>query len=263
MVLDKHLGFLATRDLIDVAGEYIDVVKLTFGTSDLYDASYLKKKIALLKEAGIDVMPGGTLTEIAIYQEVYPAYLKRAKEIGFTHMEISDGTIRMTREERRRFIALAVDEGFRVSTEVGTKDLKNPKGAEDMNAELRADLADGAGGYLASKRFEYTLSEKPRAGYVVVEAKEAGRGSTIYDEYGLVREAEVEKLLAGVDDPGRIVWEAPLRDQQDYLIARFGANVNIGNCPPEGVLSLETLRRGLGETPFRVAYERKAGKDDV
>lgn len=237
MVLDKGLGLNQTRDFIDTVGDYVDELKLTFGTSVCYERFYLEKKIEMLRGAGIQVMPGGTLTELAIFQGIYPEFLKKAREKGFTTIEISDGTIEMKRSERGDYIRRAKDAGFFVITEVGTKDLKNPKATEALNEQLLLDLEMGAA-------------------KVVIEAKEAGVGSTIYNEQGLVKESEVNKLIKGLDSIDHLIWEAPLRDQQDYLIGRFGANVNIGNCPPEGVMSLEVIRNGLGETPFRMAYNK-------
>jgi len=236
MVLDKGLGLNATRDLIDTVGDYIDELKLTFGTSCFYEKHYLEKKIEMLRSAGIQVMPGGTLTELAIFQGVFPQFLARAKEKGFTTIEVSDGTIEMTPSQRGDYIKRASDAGFYVITEVGTKDLNNPKATEMLNEQLLKDLEMGA------KK-------------VVIEAKEAGVGSTIYNEQGIVKESEVNKLIKGLDSTDKLIWEAPIRDQQDYLIARFGANVNIGNCPTDGVMSLEVIRNGLGETPFRMAYQ--------
>lgn len=237
MVLDKGLGLNQTRDFIDTVGDYVDELKLTFGTSVCYERFYLEKKIEMLRGAGIQVMPGGTLTELAIFQGIYPEFLKKAREKGFTTIEISDGTIEMKQSERGDYIRRAKDAGFFVITEVGTKDLKNPKATEALNEQLLLDLEMGAA-------------------KVVIEAKEAGVGSTIYNEQGLVKESEVNKLIKGLDSIDQLIWEAPLRDQQDYLIGRFGANVNIGNCPPEGVMSLEVIRNGLGETPFRMAYNK-------
>lgn len=237
MVLDKGLGLNQTRDFIDTVGDYVDELKLTFGTSVCYERFYLEKKIEMLRGAGIQVMPGGTLTELAIFQGIYPEFLKKAREKGFTTIEISDGTIEMKQSERGDYIRRAKDAGFFVVTEVGTKDLKNPKATEALNEQLLLDLEMGAA-------------------KVVIEAKEAGVGSTIYNEQGLVKESEVNKLIKGLDSIDQLIWEAPLRDQQDYLIGRFGANVNIGNCPPEGVMSLEVIRNGLGETPFRMAYNK-------
>lgn len=245
MVLDKALGLRGTQDLIGTAGAYIDDVKLTFGTSVFYEKNLLEKKIDLLRSAGIHVMPGGTMTEIAVWEGVFPAFLKKARQIGFTMIEVSDGTIEMSAALRGDLIRRAADEGFLVITEVGTKDLKHPKASTILNEQIHKDLELGAS-------------------RVVIEAKEAGTATTIYNEQGLVKEEEVARLIAGLEDLDRIIWEAPIRDQQDYLVARFGPNVNIGNCQPEGVLSLEVLRNGLGETPFRHAcQERLAAKQGL
>lgn len=243
MVLDKGLGLNAVRDLVDTVGPYIDEVKLTFGTSCCYERNYLERKIALLQQSGIEVMPGGTLTELAIFQGRYVEFLRKARLLGFSVIEVSDGTIEISQSDREDCIKRALDEGFQVFTEVGTKDLDHPKPTSHLNEQLLRDLETGA-----SK--------------VVIEAKEAGVKSTIYNEKGIVKQEEVDKLIAGVPSLDRIVWEAPMRDQQDYLIGRFGSNVCIGNCPPEGVMSLETIRMGLGETPFRQAFQRQQKETD-
>ena len=44
MIIDKGLGFHHLEDLIQVKGDYIDIIKLTFGTSAFYDKNLLKKK---------------------------------------------------------------------------------------------------------------------------------------------------------------------------------------------------------------------------
>jgi len=43
----------------------------------------------------------------------------------------------------------------------------------------------------------------------------------------------------------RIIFEAPRPDQQSWMVRHLGADVNVGNVPPEEVLPLETLRLGL------------------
>ena len=46
-----------------------------------------------------------------------------------------------------------------------------------------------------------------------------------------------------------LIWEAPLKNQQQNLILRFGPNVNLGNIQPADVLAVEALRCGLrGDT---------------
>jgi phosphosulfolactate synthase len=50
----------------------------------------------------------------------------------------------------------------------------------------------------------------------------------------------------GVDN---IIFEAPDKSQQVYLILHLGADVNLGNIRTDDVIPLETLRRGLrGDT---------------
>jgi phosphosulfolactate synthase len=43
----------------------------------------------------------------------------------------------------------------------------------------------------------------------------------------------------------RVLFEAPQRAQQAWLIRRYGPNVNIGNVWPAAALSVEALRLGL------------------
>ena len=46
-----------------------------------------------------------------------------------------------------------------------------------------------------------------------------------------------------------MLFEAPIKKQQAWFIKQFGANVNLGNIPPDEVISVETLRVGVrGDT---------------
>ncbi|MCF8012187.1 MAG: phosphosulfolactate synthase, partial [Clostridiales bacterium] len=42
-----------------------------------------------------------------------------------------------------------------------------------------------------------------------------------------------------------IIWETPLKEQQQEMILRLGSNVNLGNIPPHEIIALEALRVGL------------------
>ena len=61
---------------------------------------------------------------------------------------------------------------------------------------------------------------------------------------GAVHTELVEAILHAV---GRevVIFEAPRRSQQTWLIQHVGPNVNLGNIQAEDVIALETLRRGL------------------
>jgi phosphosulfolactate synthase len=56
-----------------------------------------------------------------------------------------------------------------------------------------------------------------------------------------------------------LLWEAPIKNQQQALILRFGTNVNLGNIPPDEILALEALRQGARGDTLKRAYlaERK------
>jgi phosphosulfolactate synthase len=236
-VLDKHLGLHGIRDLIAVAGPYIDVLKLTSLTTAFYPESLLRKKIILLRDAGIEVCPGGTCAEVMIWQGVYREYLKRAKALGFTGIEISDGTIEIDDASRREALGLAAEMGFRVFSEVGRKEWSSQIGLEQLAADLKRDLGYGA--------------EK-----VIIEAMEAGHSVGIMDEHGHPSEEGLKALLNAAGGPERVIFEAPLRQQQELFIASVGTNVNLGNIPPDEALVVEAARWGTTGIPFMRAYNK-------
>ncbi len=235
MVIDKGLGEHQLRDLLLTAGDYIDIIKLTFGTSAFYDRDVLKKKNDLITTAGIDVMPGGTFLEVSVWQKTVASYLERAKQLGFTAIEVSDGTIEMDRTTRREVIRKAKEMDFMVITEVGKKDPAETPSMEAIHELIHEDLSNGA--------FK-----------VIIEAREAGRGVGIFDQDGKTRSSEIDGILKGGAAVDSLVWEAPLKNQQQDLILRFGLNVNLGNIPPEEVLALEALRQGLRGDTLKRAY---------
>lgn len=235
MVIDKGMGIHRIEDLIQSASEYIDIVKLTFGTSAFYDKEFLKGKNTIITSADIDVMPGGTFLEIAIWQKKLDEYLDRAKELGFSAIEISDGTIDMDLNTRKNAISTARDRGFKVITEVGKKDPKEAIPLSQVHRLIEEDLSNGAV-------------------KVIIEAREAGKGVGIFDADGKIKQDEVEGIISGVKDIDTIMWEAPIKNQQQALIIRCGTNVNLGNIPPDEILALEALRQGVRGDTLKRAY---------
>ena len=108
MLIDKGLGLTETGDLLELAAEHIDYIKLTFGTAALYPMALLRAKVALIRSYGIDVYPGGTFFEVAHTQNKVDPYLHRCKELGFNFIEVSDGSIILAPEARRAVTRSAV-----------------------------------------------------------------------------------------------------------------------------------------------------------
>lgn len=230
MVIDKGLGLGAIRDLTAVAAGYIDFIKLGFGTSLLYPAPVLVEKIRVLREAGVQVYPGGTLLEVAVYQGAAAEFLVAAARLGFSYVEVSDGTIDLPPAVRRDLIRRARDMGFGVLAEIGKKDSGRALVPEEVWEQAAADRAAGAE-------------------LVIVEGRDSGRGVGIYDAGGQIREPLLEAIAAGFEGADGVMWEAPQTHQQQALLLRFGPEVNLGNVQPADALALEAMRRGLrGDT---------------
>ena len=78
---------------------------------------------------------------------------------------------------------------------------------------------------------------------VIAEARESGTAGI----YRADRRAEdrADRGDRPRGRPGRLIFEAPQREQQVWLLQHFGTECNLGNIAPADVLSLETLRLGL------------------
>src|SRR5690606_34324739 len=104
-----------------------------------------------------------------------------------------------------------------------------------------------SGSRIDAMAFAETAEKDWQAGaeLVIVEARESGVGVGLFDERGACREQELQDLLRIVPNRERILWEAPLKEQQVSLIKAIGPEVNLGNIPVQDVMALETMRRGL------------------
>ena len=236
MVMDKGMGIRSLEDLIEVSGEYIDIIKITAGTYLLYKKDVLYRKIKLISENNIDVMLGGTSTEIAIHQNVYNEFLTFAKKLGVDVIEIADGSITLPKEIRRDAVNKAKDHGFKVITEVGKEEPDEELSVAEIIDGILWDLESGAE-------------------FVNIEAREFGNIG-IYNNEGKLQKDIVKQIQAGVKEFNRILWEAPMFAQQLDLVRQFGNSVNLANIQPLDALRLETLRMGLIGDTFRDAMAR-------
>ena len=218
-VLDKGLGPRAWEDVLETSGLYIDVVKLGWGTA--FVTANLRKKLDVLRDKRVVV--GGTFFEAVWATGQLERYKQWLGELGFDHVEISDGAVEIPREQKLELIAdLARD--FTVLSEVGSKDSSVEFTSEEWTQWLREELDAGAW-------------------KVITEARE-GASSGIFTSDGAMRTDLVEEIGSAVDLDD-VIFEAPTKAAQAWFVKRFGPTVNLGNIPPEEAIPLETLRRGL------------------
>ena len=207
--------------MLEVAGQIIDVVKLGWGTAVV--SSNLEPKLRRYAAHGVPVVLGGTLTELAIRQGRVDGLVAWLRELGLRHVEISDGTIALDPLVKRELIERLSGE-FTVLAEVGSKDADFIMAPYVWVEQIQRDLDAGAW-------------------KVIAEARESGTAG-IYRADGEVRTGLIDEIAHAID-PGRLIFEAPLREQQVWLLQRFGTECNLGNIAADDVLSLETLRLGL------------------
>ncbi|HEX7468750.1 MAG TPA: phosphosulfolactate synthase [Methanobacterium sp.] len=235
MMLDKGMGPNMVEDFLEISGPYVDFAKLGWGTSAIHERELIKYKVDTYLSNDIIPYPGGTLFELAYIKDKFNEFLNEADELGFKAIEISDGTVDITQGERERIIGEVREAGFMALTEVGKKD---PKKDHHFTALDRVNLV--------------RLDLDAGADKVIIEAREGGKGLGIYNDKGNVKEEDVQVLEDNLDVK-KLIWEAPQKNQQAYLILKFGSNVNLGNISPDEITALETMRRGLrGDTLGRV-----------
>ena len=220
-VMDKGLNLREIEGLFDTAGEYVDIVKLGWGTS--YVTNNLEKKIALYRSFSTPVVCGGTLFEAVYGKDKMDDFKRWLEHYRFSHVEISDGTLDIPREQKLELIAdFARD--FVVLSEVGSKD-------SEVN--------------IAPYLWVQWMREELDAGAwkVIAEGREAGTAG-IYRPTGELRTGLVDEIEHSISFHD-LIWETPTKSSQAWFVRHFGPEVNLGNIPPDEVIALETLRLGL------------------
>jgi phosphosulfolactate synthase len=226
-VMDKGLNLREIEGMFDTAGEYVDIVKLGWGTS--YVTNNLEKKIALYRSFQTPVVCGGTLFEAVYGRSKMDDFKRWLAHYRFSHVEISDGTLDIPRDEKLRLIAEFAQD-FVVLSEVGSKD-------SDVN--------------IAPYLWVQWMREELDAGAwkVIAEGREGGTAG-IYRPTGEMRTGLIDEIVHEIelDD---IIFEAPTKSSQAWFVRKFGPEVNLGNIPPEEVIPLETLRLGRRSDTLR------------
>lgn len=224
MVIDPGMFTAQFEDAIDSVGEFVDLVKFGWGTCLV--TKDIKRKIDILRSAGIDFYFGGTLFERYALDGLVSEWLALCRVMGATHVEVSNGTIPIDNAEKARWVARLAGE-FVVISEVGFKDMRRSDALPPARwiSLIEQDLAAGAH-------------------LVTAEARESGRGGICRAD-GKPRHELVDEIVGSRIDLDRLLFEAPNKELQTYFLRRMGSSVNLGNIRADDVIGLETLRRGL------------------
>jgi phosphosulfolactate synthase len=225
MAMDKGLSIREVEDFLEVAGDYVDIVKLGWATS--YVVPNLQKKLDVYRAAGIPTYFGGTLFEAFIVRKQFEDYRRLLDKYNMTFAEVSDGSLEMDHSQKCDYIRTLAEQ-VTVLSEVGSKDAEKIIPPYMWIRLMQAELDAGAW-------------------KVIGEAREGGNVG-LFRSTGEVRSGLVEEILTKIPFE-KILWEAPQKAQQVWFIKLLGANVNLGNIAPSEIIPLETIRLGLrGDT---------------
>jgi len=229
MVIDKGLTTIEAAGIAMDNAEYVDFIKIGFGTSLI--TPNLERKIATYKEAEITPYFGGTLFEVFVARNMFNEYQLFLDQYGIEFAEVSDGTVNMEHSKKLEYIK-ELKKNFTVISEVGSKDASVHYTPEEWIAQMQAELAAG--------------SVK-----VITEARESGTIG-IFNKDGSPN-MELITFISNNIAVEKVMWEAPLKAQQAMFINLFGCDVNLGNIAAHEIIALESLRMGLrGDTFYKI-----------
>jgi phosphosulfolactate synthase len=228
MMIDGGLPTGLFADTLESHADLVDVVKFGWGTSIV--TKHIRRKVDAARANGVDFYFGGTLFEKFLVQGRVDDWRRFVDGFGATTIEISNGTIDLANADKAGWVArFAAD--YRVLSEVGFKDTARADGmgANEWLADIREDLSAGAA-------------------KVITEARESGT-SGLADASGKLRLDILDHILSSGIALESLMFEAPTKALQTYLVTRVGSDVNLGNIAPADLVPLETLRLGLrGDT---------------
>lgn len=227
MVMDKGISLRQAEDFLSVSADYVDYIKLGFGTS--FITPNVKEKIRLYQNAGLKVYVGGTLFEAFVARDKFEDYRKYISGLGLDCAEVSDGSLELNHEKKCEYIHLLSKDNT-VLSEVGSKE---------------------EGVIIHPARWINMMQNELEAGAfkVIAEARESGTVG-IFHKNGSAHTMLINRIVNKVKIEN-IIWETPQKSQQVYFLKLFGCNVNVGNIAVDDVIPLETLRLGLrGDTFF-------------
>tara|TARA_B100000579_G_C22722112_1_gene799961 strand:+ start:334 stop:1047 length:714 start_codon:yes stop_codon:yes gene_type:complete len=222
-ILDASTPFEIVKYYLSSYSKLIDIYKFGWGSS-LIDPEFEKKKDYCDKNDIIPVL-GGTMFEYFYYKKKLITFKEYLKSHDLKWVELSRGTIDISDEEYYELIT-EYSEDFNVMSEVGRKN--------DNNLPV-----------LTSKEWlnQSLCSIKAGAKIVILESRESGKAG-IANADGSLKKELLNDLLSELD-LNMILFEAPTKQIQSYLINNYGSEVNLGNINLQNILPVHALRKKL------------------
>jgi phosphosulfolactate synthase len=219
IVADRGMGLHRIADLLDAAGDHIDMFKIGIGAYRIQRADFIRRKVAALKKADISVFFAGDVSEAAFQQGVSERFYRTVKEFGADAVEISSAQVVMSLDDKCTLIRMAQNAGLQAVAEAGQK------GHEDWTRSQS---------YVFRQIEAY---QKAGAWKVLIQAEGISEG---------VETNKWDLILNTVArfDVADLIFQAKDSASHEWYIGTLGNQVNL-DVDDHQVIDVELMRRGI------------------
>ena len=221
-------------DVLETAGDYVDILKFAGGSFRLVPERSLREIIELSHAHDVKVSTGGFLEHVLTEgPDAVDRYLQECRRAGFDIVEISTGFITMPVDDILRLVAKVAELGMLPKPEVG---VQFGAGGTTSADELAAEgVSDPARAIAVAKR---CLDE---GAYMIMIESEGITESVRAPRTDIAQRFAAE---LGIE---RVMFEAADPEVFDWYVKQYGPEVNLF-VDHSQILQLEALREGLWGT---------------
>lgn len=222
-VLEVGTPYPIFESYLNSYSKYIDFLKFGWGSA-LVDPDFLQKA-KLCKQLNVRPVLGGTFFEYMIHHHDFDEFLHKVDSFGLDCIELSRGTIDLDDSTYFSYIQTLSSTYF-VMSEVGRKT------SDPQHVLTPQEWIDHS-----------QMSAESGASLIILESRESGRSGYVSDA-GQVDSVLLESITTRLPIDC-LLFEAPIKSVQTYLIKRYGPLVNLGNISLADLVAVESLRKGL------------------
>ena len=114
VIADKGLGLYELKDILGVAGSFVDWLKIGFSAARVYSPGHIREKIRLCHENGVRVFMAGDYSEMSYMQGVADRYYQEVKDLGADGVEVASAEVYLPLDEKCRLVEKAAATGLQV-----------------------------------------------------------------------------------------------------------------------------------------------------
>jgi phosphosulfolactate synthase (CoM biosynthesis protein A) len=219
IVADRGMGLNRVSDLLDSAGDHIDMFKIAIGAYRIQRPDFIRRKVEVLKKANIRIFFAGDVSEAAFQQGVSKRFYETVNQFGADAVEISSAQVVMSLDDKCTLIKMAQDAGLKAIAEAGQK------GHEDW-----------------TRSQSYVFRQ--------IEAyQRAGAWKVLLQAEGITEGVDANKwdlILNTVArfDIADLIFQAKDAPSHEWYIGTLGNQVNL-DVDDHQVIDVELMRRGI------------------